>query len=471
MTSSAASAHIDDHPDHPLDATERRALRDEALELLRKLVRNACVNDLTPDSGQEERNADTLEEYFAGAPVSIRRLEPRPGRTSIIVTVEGEDPEAEPLTFLGHTDVVPVDEPRWTTEPFGAEVIDGKIYGRGTQDMLGITASMAVVTRRIAESPRRPKGTLTFVGVADEEARGGLGAKWLSEEHPGEFSWRNAVGERGGAHIRPADGTDHVTVTIGEKGAAQRRLHVTGDAGHGSQPYGVTSSIRRIGVVAQRISDATPPVSQDGVWENFVRVFDFDGATLAALAEGSPNAYEAFGDLAGYAYAISHLTVSPTVVRAGEAINVFPSSAHLDLDIRTLPGQTDDDVDAYLRGVLGDIAEEVRIERLISEPASLSPTGTPVFEAITETIAEFFPESTVLPIISGGGTDLRFARRLGGVGYGFALNHRDRTFAHESLRGHGHDEHLHLEDLELTVAAYLRLTERVLLSGRTRRGF
>ena len=155
-------------------------LYDDTLSLLQALIRNACVNDFVPDSGHEYRNADTLAEFFAGTDVTVERFEPHPGRVSIAFTLEGTDPTAEPLTLLGHTDVVPVDAAKWTVDPFGAEIIDGKIYGRGSVDMLFITATMAAVTRDIARRGR-PRGTLTFAGLADEEARGGFGAKWIVE--------------------------------------------------------------------------------------------------------------------------------------------------------------------------------------------------------------------------------------------------------------------------------------------------
>lgn len=139
-------------------------------------MRNACVNDYTPGSGQEVRNADTVEQFFAHENVRIQRFEPEPGRTSIAITVEGSDPTAEPLTFLGHTDVVPVDEDKWTKPPFDAHIEDGKLYGRGSVDMLFLTATMAAVTREVARRGGN-KGTVTFVGLADEESRGTLGAK------------------------------------------------------------------------------------------------------------------------------------------------------------------------------------------------------------------------------------------------------------------------------------------------------
>lgn len=435
-------------------------LYDDTLALLRTMIRNKCVNDFHPDSGFEVRNADTLEEFFAGTAVKVQRFEPHPGRVSIAFTIEGSDPDAEPLTLLGHTDVVPVDESKWTVDPFGAEIIDDKLYGRGSVDMLFITATMAAVTRQIARRDR-PKGTLTFVGLADEEARGGLGAKWIAEHEPNAFSWKNCLSETGGSHLPVYDGSDAVVVNVGEKGAAQRRLHISGDAGHGSTPFGKDFAVVKIGEVARRIAAIRTPVSSDEIWQGLVRAFRFEEETEQALLTGTdPAAYESFGRLAAYADAISHLTISPTVLRAGGAINVLPSSAYMDLDIRPLPGISQDEIDDLLRAGLGDLAGEVHIERLISEEATVSPTSGPLYDAILDTFEEFFPGVPVIPTISAGGSDLRFGRRLGGVGYGFALHARERTLADVFAQLHSHDECLHLEDLDLTVRAYDSLVRR-----------
>ena len=95
------------------------SLTDDTLQLLQDLIRNGCVNNLTADSGQEERNARTLEQFFEGTDVTVERYEPHPGRVSVAFTLEGTDPSAESLTLLGHTDVVPVDEDKWSVDPFG----------------------------------------------------------------------------------------------------------------------------------------------------------------------------------------------------------------------------------------------------------------------------------------------------------------------------------------------------------------
>ena len=428
---------------------KRMTLYDDTLALLQELIRNACVNDLTPDSGNEVRNADTLEKFFEGTDVEIARYESHPGRVSIVVTVPG-DPEKEPLTLMGHTDVVPVDEPKWTKPPFDALIEDGKLYGRGAVDMLFITASMAAVTRKIAQEGN-PGGTLAFVGMADEEARGGLGVKFMSEQHPDAFSWKNCLSETG--------------FNVGEKGAGQRRLHVHGDAGHGSTPYGKDFAILKIGEVARRIAAAEPPVASNEIWEGFVKTFKFDPETEAALIAGTGD-YSKFGDLAAYAHAFSHTTIAETVLRAGGAINVLPSHAYLEMDIRPFPGQTQDELDNFLREALGDLADEVEIEHLITEDATQSSTDTDLWHAIEATSKEFFPDKDVVPVHATGGSDLRFARRMGGNAYGFAMHAEARDMASANSQLHSHDEHLYLEDLELTVRAYDSLVTRFLSSEK-----
>ena len=431
------------------------SLSDDTLALLQSLIRNGCVNYFSADSGQEERNADTLEAFFAGTDVSVERYEPHPGRVSISFTVEGTDPDAEPLTLLGHTDVVPVDENKWTTDPFGGEIIDGRVFGRGATDMLYITAAMAACVRDVARG-ERPRGTLTFVGCADEEARGGLGAKWLAEH--GKFSWKNCLSEEGGSHIPAVDGSDALAVVVGEKGAGQRRLTVHGDAGHGSAPYGRDLAVAKIAEVARRVAAIEPEVRADEIWEGYVRAWKFDPATEATLMRGE--GYEAFGQLESYSHAMSHLTISPTVLRAGNGINVLPSEAWLELDIRPLPGQTQEEIDSLLRSALGELADEVEITHLITEDGTVSPTSGPLFEAICQTFDEFFPGVPVVPTIAAGGSDLRFARRKGGVGYGFALHAREETLGSVLGQLHSHDESVSVEDVDLTVRAYRSLIRR-----------
>ncbi|MDY3126708.1 MAG: M20/M25/M40 family metallo-hydrolase [Corynebacterium sp.] len=443
------------------------SLYDDTLALLQDLIRNACVNEFHADSGHEVRNVETLEEFFADVDVSVQRFEPHPGRVSAAFTVPGADTTAEPLTFLGHIDVVPVDAAQWTKPPFDAIIEDGKLYGRGAVDMLFITAAQAAVTREIARAAQAgnsPAGTLTFVALADEEARGGLGAGWIARNKPDAFSWKNCLSETGGSHLPARDGSDAIGFNVGEKGAGQRRLHVHGDAGHGSTPFGKDLAIVKIGEVARRIAAAQPPAVSNETWEGFVRAFKFDADTEARLRAGvgEDTDYENFGDLAAYAHAFSHTTIAQTVLRAGSAINVLPSHAWLEMDIRPFPGQTQEDLDNFLRAALGELADEVEIEHLICEDATHSEPSGPLWDAIVSTTKEFFPTADVIPVHATGGSDLRFARRLGGTAFGFAMHARARDMASANSQLHSHDEHLFLEDLDLTVKAYNSLARKFL---------
>lgn len=436
---------------------------EETIDLLQRLIALASVNDLTPDSGNEEAAADLFESFFNGLPVEVERIEPHPGRTTLVVTLRGTDPSAQPLTFLGHTDVVPVDEKHWTHPPFAGEISEGSIWGRGSVDMLHLTAAMAVVTRRLAEEVSRggarPAGTLTFVAAADEEARGGLGVPWIGEHRADAFPWDAQLSEMGGAHIRGARGKDSVVVIVGEKGAAQRRLHVRGDAGHGSIPLGRVSAVEMLARVSRALSQAQWPQASDEIWAGFVRAFEFDSELEESLISGTYcGDYGEFGDLAAYAHAVSHMTVAQTVARAGGPINVLPSSGELELDIRTLPGQSDDDVDRAITEALGELADHVTIERLLSEQATASSIDTKLYRAIEETLTQANPGAKVVPILFPGGSDLRVGRHKGGVGYGFGSCSSGATLGQVYSQLHAHDEHIAVEDVVSTVCALDHLT-------------
>ena len=101
-------------------------LTGETTELLQAMIRNACVNDGTPDSGDEIRNADLLTTFLEGSGLDIQRFESHPGRASVVARIEGSDPNAPKLCLMGHTDVVPVSPEGWDNDPFGGELIDGE---------------------------------------------------------------------------------------------------------------------------------------------------------------------------------------------------------------------------------------------------------------------------------------------------------------------------------------------------------
>ena len=195
------------------DAMPPDQLTAEPTELLRTMIRNACVNDDTVGSGQEIRNVAALEDYFAGSGLTCRRFEAAPGRASLVARIEGRDRTAPTLLLMGHTDVVPANPAGWRRDPFGGELVDGIVWGRGATDMLNLTATMAVATRRLAVAGFRPRGTLDLPGggrrgggralrrAAPHEARARRGPRGL--RHHGE---RRRAGPDAGGPGAPAHG-------------------------------------------------------------------------------------------------------------------------------------------------------------------------------------------------------------------------------------------------------------------------
>ena len=99
----------------------------EVTELLQHLIRNACVNDGTVESGHEQRSAEMLRSYLDGAGLDVETYQPEPGRMSLVARIEGRDPKAATVCLMGHTDVVPVTPEHWTRDPFGGELVDGEV--------------------------------------------------------------------------------------------------------------------------------------------------------------------------------------------------------------------------------------------------------------------------------------------------------------------------------------------------------
>lgn len=425
----------------------------QVVSLLGELIRNACVNDGTPDSGQEVRNARTLVEFLAGSGAEVELVEPHPGRVSAIFTVRGTDPDAPPLSLIGHTDVVPVDEENWSFEPFAGEVVDGVVRGRGALDMLNLTAAMAVVTREVATSGAPLAGDLVFAAVADEEAGSRFGMDWITTHRPGLVPTENALTESGGLHVG-----SHVTVTVGEKGGAPRRLVAHGRGGHGSLPWGAANAALLAADAALRVAGHRTRPVLDARWRAFVAASPLSESARAALLdpERLDDALPELGTSARFGHAVSHLTLSPNVLRSGSKGNVIPGRGEVDVDIRLLPGQSGDDADAAVAAALGELAAPAGPVEVLAGPArdaSVSPDHGRLYDALVGAVTARFPSSEVLPLLTSGGTDARFVRERGGVAYGFALFSDAWDVGRFRSLFHGDDEQVDVESLRLTVDA------------------
>jgi acetylornithine deacetylase/succinyl-diaminopimelate desuccinylase-like protein len=440
--------------------SSRDRMTGETIELLQALIRNACVNDGTAESGHEVRSADVLETYLEGAGLNLERFEPTPGRRSLLARIEGSEPSAPTLLLMGHTDVVPVSPSQWRRDPFGGELVDGEVWGRGAIDMLNLTSSMAVAVRHLAASGWRPRGTLLYLGVADEEAGGHHGAQWLVDHELDAVRADYVITESGGWTVDNPAGS-RLVVTVGEKGAAWRRLRVRGTPGHASMPFGADNALITAAEVVRRIAAYRPAALINDVWRAYAASLDVDADTRAALVDPARvwDACAAIPDrgTAKFAHACTHTTFSPDVVRGGTKTNVVPDEVVIDVDIRILPGQTGADVDAMLTELLGPVAAHVTVEPIHDRPSTQSRIDTPLWDALERLVAKARPEATLLPRITAGGTDATFFRDVGSVAYGFGLLSNGVTFDDFASRFHGNDERIDVESLRLTTECWVDL--------------
>jgi acetylornithine deacetylase/succinyl-diaminopimelate desuccinylase-like protein len=428
----------------------------EVTDLLQRLIRNGCINDGTPDSGQEIRNAQLLADHLHGCGVEMETFESHPGRTSLLARLEGIDPTAPTLMLMGHTDVVPADPEGWQRDPLGGELVDGVVWGRGAIDMLNLTASMAVATRRLATSGRRPGGSLLFLAVADEEAGGALGAGWLAEHAREAIRCDYVITENGGV-LQHTPGGERIGVTVGEKGICWCRLTVHGTPGHGSRPLHADNALVKAAEVVTRLSGYRTAAHLTEAWRRWVAGMGFEPAVAAALVDPA-RIWEGLDalppGLAGTAHALTHLTVSPNVIRGGEKTNVIPGRVDIEVDIRKVPGQTDEDVQEFFDSALGALRNDVTVEVMQRDQASESPVHTPLWDAINRAATAVYPEATCIPTLTPGGTDARFFRAMGIPAYGMALYSRDMSLAQFSAMFHANDERVDQESLRLTVELY-----------------
>ncbi|HEU4320862.1 MAG TPA: M20/M25/M40 family metallo-hydrolase [Acidimicrobiia bacterium] len=436
----------------------------EAIPLLQELIRNRCVNDGTPESGHEHRSVATLREYFG---VEGEVFEKVPGRQTLIYRVRGSDPAAPSLGLSPHLDVVPVEESGWTQNPFGAEIVDGYVFGRGAVDMLNVTAAMSVAARPYIRGEIQPRGDLLFVALADEEAGGVLGAMPLVEERWDDVAVDYMLTEVAYPHVSYAS-EPAIPVATGEKGAFWSVLKARGTPGHGSAPFRADNALEKMVAAVHGIFSEPMPVVITHEWREFVDSLDLPDDLKEALVDPDrvDDALESFAVddplFARYAHAVTHLTISPNMLNAGVKANVIASQAQANIDIRALPGTDRAFVDSLLYKAMGSARDEIDIEPIQDFEATSSPAGNPLWEAIADTVEDIEGHRRLLPTIMNVATDARFWRKRGTIAYGVGLYDGRMDFSEMLALFHGHDERVSVESVSRTTQMYQQIFARFL---------
>jgi acetylornithine deacetylase/succinyl-diaminopimelate desuccinylase-like protein len=420
------------------------------LTLLQELVRIPTVNRGTRDEGDgnERPAAELLADFLRDAGLEPKLLEKERNRTNLVVRLKGTG-KKPPLLLNAHLDVVEADETKWTHPPFGGEIHDGYLWGRGAIDMKHMAAMSACVMARLAAAAKDGdvlERDVIFAAVADEEAGCELGSIWLAEDHPDEVRAEYMLGEIGGFSLN-LFGRTFYPIQVAEKGVCWVRATYEGSPGHGSMPD-PDSAVLKLARAIERLGSRRMPVHPTAVVERF----------LSGLARELPRPQRSvlrrLSTPAVAGLILDHLvrdasqrrsfgamlsnTASPTVVRAGNKVNVIPGRAHVDVDGRTLPGQSEPDFLAELRDALGG---EPQLEVLRSLPPVEASPDTPLFQHLAAAVRKHDPTGHPLPWLIPGFTDAKGYARLGTTCYGFAPVRFDPTGSPSfAAMYHGHDE-------------------------------
>jgi acetylornithine deacetylase/succinyl-diaminopimelate desuccinylase-like protein len=428
------------------------AAQDEVVGICRDLIRIDTTNP-GDHSGPGERKA---AEYVAGLLSEVGLapavLESHPKRTSLVARIEGQDSTRPALLIHGHLDVVPANASDWRQDPFGGEIADDCVWGRGAVDMKDMDAMMLAVVRQRLRENRKPARDVVLAFTADEEAGGNWGAKFLVEQHADLFEGvTEAIGEVGGFSVSVGDQRLYAVQTA-EKGLSWMRVTAKGTAGHGSMIHNdnaVTTLAEAIGRVGRyqwptQLPDATTAFLKKASEALGVEFNPDDPASIVGK----------LGGMSKMIGATTQHTVNPTRLNAGYKVNVIPQTATGELDGRFLPGR-EDEFFAQLDRLLGTAVSR----EFIHHDIALETTADgDLWEAMSQALTAEDPEATVVPYCLSAGTDAKHFSKLGVRCFGFSPLRLPPELDFSGMF-HGVDERVTLDGLRFGVRVLDRLLD------------
>lgn len=358
-----------------------------AIDLLQRYVRIASVNPPADTS----QTAKLLESEFVAAGLEPKLYESEPGgKTNLLVRLPGRDRSKRPLLLLNHMDVVPVDASRWKEKPFGGEIKDGILWGRGSLDMKSTGIMQLTALILLKQLGIVPPRDIVFLATCDEETGGVNGAGWMIRNHWDELNPEYVLDEGGvGSRDLYTEGKLLFGVTVADKHILWLRVRATGVSGHASQP--TPDNPNDILLRAIEKAKQFPPSNKSNP------VVDEMRRDIGAFASNK------------FMNAIQQNTMSLTSLRSGVGdppkVNVIPSVAEATLDCRLLPGQNTDEFLSEIKARIND--PRVTIEQISPDPDDPRPSriDTPLYAAITKAIQTEHPQASVTPLVAPFGTD------------------------------------------------------------------
>ena len=395
----------------------------ETFEHFTKLVRI----DTSNPPGNETAAAKYLQGVFEKEGIACKLVGGDPNRLSLIARLKGSGAK-KPVLMLGHTDVVGVQRERWSQDPFGAKLIEGYIWGRGTLDDKPLVAGGLMTMLLLKRSGAALDRDVIFVAEAGEEGGGGRapgathGIAYIIEHNWPDIDAEYALTEGGGFDSEGGK-VLYQKVQLAEKVRKGIILVSHGTAGHGSMPR-EDNAIVHLSMAVAKVAEWQPPMLLNDVTRTYFERLSLvspaaDAARYKALFDASKTAvvqgYFRKNDIESNSEL--RTTVSPAIIQGGFRSNVIPSEATATLDVRAVPGENMEKFKAEMIRIIND--PEVQVENGVQEPSSPASTmDTEMFRVLESVSKQIYPGTVTLPWMSTGGSDMLNLRIKGMQSYG-----------------------------------------------------
>jgi acetylornithine deacetylase/succinyl-diaminopimelate desuccinylase-like protein len=435
----------------PMANPDLNKLADEAQAWLSDLIR---INTVNPP-GNESVTAKYISAIFQKEGISNEVVEMAPGRSIVIARLQAgplPDP-SNALLLVAHQDTVGVDANKWNADPFAASIREGYMWGRGSIDdkaMLAANIATIVELRRTGAHLTRD---VLFLATDDEEQGGSASIKVTIQKYWDKIACAYALNE--GGRVMVKDGkVQYVGVQASEKVAYNVTVTATGSSGHGSLPkpdnavVHLAAAIEKLGTyqvpaqpstVTLRYFEQLAKIEDDDVAKWMRALEQPERADLAAkhLSEESPMWNSMLRD-----------TIAPTMLQAGVRVNVVPSEATANLNIRMLPGHSIQELVGQFVKIVNDPQIKFQMAPDSGENSPPSELTTPLYQTIERLATQDFPGAITVPLLGTGATDSSSLRLHKVQAYGlepFPMIESD------SSRVHGDDERIPVDSFHKGV--------------------
>jgi acetylornithine deacetylase/succinyl-diaminopimelate desuccinylase-like protein len=429
---------------------------DEVVNLCRDLIRIDTTNtgDTATSAGEREA-AEYVAEKLTEVGLQVFLTESEPRRTSVVARIEGADRSRPALLLHGHLDVVPAEAADWSVDPFGGEIRDGYLWGRGAVDMKDMDAMILALVRQWRRTGTKPPRDVVVAFLADEEAGGLLGSHYLVEHHPELFEGcTEGISEVGGFSVSISEENRLYFIETAQKGLGWMKLTAKGRAGHGSMVAGDNAVTALAEAVAAIGRHEFPLVMTDTVAAFLTEAGRALG--IEVDLDNPEQTIDKLGPVARMVIPTTRNTANPTMLQAGYKANVVPATAHGVIDGRFLPGQQEQ-FEAAIDGLLGPTVSR---EWITCQPPIETTFDGDLVEAMVAALKAEDPGAHPVPYMLSAGTDAKAFARLGIRGFGFAPLKLPADLDFSALF-HGVDERVPVDALRFGV----RVLDRFIASS------